>query len=170
MQADGAMGIRFLLAVFLPLAAAHSNLIKPKPRNAIDSELSEWKDGNAPYMWVPNVGKVTTRSGCVPHTSARPSWPAPAQAARARPSWPAPTDFRPACIQAGAPCACRNGSDVCASAQTCLWFSVGCTIGCQQCVTPALPPTLTSPPARGHPLQRTASRHMTQSDAAVARR
>jgi len=33
----------------------------------------------------------------------------------------------------GTPCACRNGTDVCASAQTCLWFSVGCTIGCKEC-------------------------------------
>merc|ERR1712167_218524 len=79
------------LAVFLPLATAHSSLIKPKPRNAIDSELPEWKDGKSPYMWVPNIGKD------------------------------------------GAPCACRNGTDVCAPAQTCLWFSVGCTIGCKEC-------------------------------------
>ena len=33
----------------------------------------------------------------------------------------------------GTPCACRNGTDVCAPAQTCLWFSVGCTIGCKEC-------------------------------------
>merc|ERR1712086_46648 len=82
-----------LLAVFLPLAAAHSNLIKPKPRNAIDSELPEWKDGNAPYYWVPNMPNIND----------------------------------------GTPCACRNGTDVCAPAQTCLWFSVGCTIGCKEC-------------------------------------
>ena len=54
------MGVQFLLAIFLPVVAAHSNLIKPKPRNAIDSELPQWKDGNAPYMWVPNIGKVAT--------------------------------------------------------------------------------------------------------------
>ena len=83
----------FALVVLLPLAAAHSSLIKPKPRNAIDSELSEWADGNAPYMWVPHM--------------------------------PNPKD--------GTPCACRNGTDVCAPAQTCLWFSVGCTIGCKEC-------------------------------------
>ena len=75
----------------LPLAAAHSSLITPKPRNAIDSELPEWKDGNSPYMWVPNIGKD------------------------------------------GAPCACKNGTSACASAQTCLWFSVGCSIGCKEC-------------------------------------
>merc|ERR1711934_1078861 len=76
---------------FLPLAAAHSSLIKPKPRNAIDSELPEWANGSAPYYWVKNIGK------------------------------------------AGTPCACRNGTDVCSPAQTCLWFSVGCTIGCKEC-------------------------------------
>ena len=79
------------LAVSLPLAGAHSSLIKPKPRNAIDSELPAWRDGSAPYYWVPNIGND------------------------------------------GTPCACRNGSSVCASAQTCLWFSVGCTIGCGEC-------------------------------------
>lgn len=33
----------------------------------------------------------------------------------------------------GAACACRNGSDVCNSGQTCLWMSVGCSIGCKEC-------------------------------------
>lgn len=80
------MNFAFLL-VLLPLAAAHSNLIKPKPRNAIDSELPEWANGKAPYHWE-GPGNGT------------------------------------------APCACRNGTDVCASAQTCLWFNVGTTIGC----------------------------------------
>ena len=30
------------------------------------------------------------------------------------------------------PCACRNGTEVCDSAQTCLWMSVGCSIGCAE--------------------------------------
>ena len=62
------------LGVSLPLAAAHSSLIRPKPRNAIDSELPAWAGGNAPYMWVENIGND------------------------------------------GTPCACRNGSAVCAPA------------------------------------------------------
>ena len=33
-------------------ADAHSNLIFPKPRNAIDSLLPEWSGGKAPYQWV----------------------------------------------------------------------------------------------------------------------
>jgi len=69
-------------------AAAHSNLIYPKPRNAIDSTLPEWHGGKAPYVWQPHGDN---------------------------------------------PCQCRNGTDVCDSAQTCLWFSVGCTIGCKEC-------------------------------------
>ena len=83
--------VRLSLVALLPLAAAHSSLITPKPRNAIDSELPEWSDGKSPYMWVENIGKD------------------------------------------GAPCACRNGTGVCASAQTCLWMSVGCSIGCKEC-------------------------------------
>lgn len=67
---------------------AHSNLIYPKPRNAIDSTLPEWADGKSPYVWQPNGNP---------------------------------------------PCACANGTESCSSAQTCLWFSVGCSIGCEQC-------------------------------------
>lgn len=77
----------FLASLAAP-AAAHSSLIKPKPRNAIDSELLEWRDGRAPYTWDPGND---------------------------------------------APCVCRNGTEPCASAQTCLWMSVGCTIGCKEC-------------------------------------
>lgn len=83
------------LVAFQP-CAAHSNLIYPKPRNAIDSNLPEWSGGKAPYVW---------EGGPKPYT---------------------------------APCACTNwtrtnGAQVCASAQTCLWFSVGCSIGCKEC-------------------------------------
>ena len=72
--------VMLALVALLPLAAAHSSLITPKPRNAIDSELPAWKDGLSPYYWVKGIGK------------------------------------------AGAPCACRNGTESCASAQTCLWY------------------------------------------------
>lgn len=78
------------LALCIVQSLAHGMLIKPKPRNAIDSELPAWKDGNAPYRWK---GKYNN----------------------------------------DVPCACRNGTDVCASAQTCLWMSVGCSIGCKNC-------------------------------------
>ena len=81
--------MRQLLIVSLAArAAAHSNLIYPKPRNAIDSLLPEWSGGKSPYVWQP---------------------------------------------YGDAPCACTNGTEPCESAQTCLWFSVGCTIGCKEC-------------------------------------
>jgi len=81
--------IEILLAGVV-LVSAHSNLIYPKPRNAIDSLLPEWSNGKSPYVWQPN---------------------------------------------GHAPCACTNGTngEPCASAQTCLWFSVGCSIGCEEC-------------------------------------
>ena len=42
-----------LCAALVGTAAAHSNLIYPKPRNAIDSLLPEWSGGKAPYVWQP---------------------------------------------------------------------------------------------------------------------
>ena len=63
---------------------------------------------------------------------------------------------------------CTNGSDVCESAQTCLWFSVGCSIGCKECdggdKGPANP-NITDRCGSGmnatvnYPLQRTINRH-----------
>ena len=70
------------------VATAHSNLISPKPRNAIDSLLPAWQNGTAPYNWQP---------------------------------------------YGDPPCGCTNGTAACESAQTCLWFSVGCSIGCDSC-------------------------------------
>jgi len=77
-------------ALILGLAGAHSNLIYPKPRNAVDSLLPEWQNGEAPATahWLP-----------------------PAAAPQL-------------------PCACANDTEVCESAQTCLWFTVGTSIGC----------------------------------------
>ena len=72
------------------IVAAHNMLITPKPRNAIDSELPEWADGKAPYVWLPGGG------GRAPSNVSAPG--------------------------AYYPCACRNGTDACAVAQTCLWF------------------------------------------------
>ena len=85
------MRAAIFLGCCIALAAGHSSLIYPKPRNAIDSLLPEWSDGKAPYLW---------------------------------PGGPKP--YHP-------PCVCANGTEVCESAQTCLWFSVGCSIGCKEC-------------------------------------
>jgi len=80
-----------LAACLLALGCdAHSMMIKPKPRNAIDSELPEWSNGRSPYTWA---GPSPDENGL-------------------------------------APCACRNGTEPCASAQTCLYMTVGTTIGC----------------------------------------
>jgi len=70
-------------------ASAHSSLIYPKPRNAIDSLLPEWQGGKAPSAahWQPH-GDV--------------------------------------------PCACKNDTQTCDVAQTCLWFTVGTSIGCKE--------------------------------------
>ena len=78
----------FVLVGLAGTASAHSNLIYPKPRNAIDSELHQWHGGKSPDVWQPHG------------------------------------DF---------PCACRNGSSICDVGQTCLWMSVGCSIGCDTC-------------------------------------
>ena len=81
------------LAALAATASAHSSLIYPKPRNAIDSLLPEWQGGKAPYRWEPVADQPLG-------------------------------DY---------PCACVNGTEACESAQTCLWFSVGCTLGCKEC-------------------------------------
>ena len=78
-----------MMAAWLGLATAgHSNLISPKPRNAIDSRLPQWAGGKSPTKWQPHGDN---------------------------------------------PCACRNGSSACDVGQTCLWMSVGCSIGCKEC-------------------------------------
>ncbi len=45
-----------VLSLLVPCAEAHSSLIYPKPRNAIDSLLPEWSGGKAPYRWQPYDG------------------------------------------------------------------------------------------------------------------
>ena len=88
MPSASAVGTQALvLSTVVGTTFAHSNLIYPKPRNAIDSLLPEWSGGKAPYVWEPHG------------------------------------DF---------PCACTNGTEACESAQTCLWFSDGTSIGCSQ--------------------------------------
>ena len=61
-----------------------------KPRNAIDSNLPQWRGGKSPTKWKSNSNDDN-------------------------------------------PCACRNGSSVCDVGQTCLWMSVGCSLGCASC-------------------------------------
>jgi len=83
-----------LAALAVAMANAHSILISPRPRNAIDTLDERWgSNGSSPDIWQPQFGNVV-----------------------------------------GAACACRNGTEpACLSGQTCLWMSVGCTIGCKEC-------------------------------------
>lgn len=84
-----------VLAAFLVATGnAHSILISPRPRNAIDTLDKRWgANGSSPDVWQHQFGNVH-----------------------------------------GAACACRNGTEAaCLSGQTCLWMSVGCTIGCKEC-------------------------------------
>jgi hypothetical protein len=82
-----------ILASVVSTAAAHSNLIYPKPRNAIDSNDPRWQHGDgSPDIWQNKLGP-----------------------------------------KMGQACACVNGSDPCDIGQTCLWMSVGCSLGCAVC-------------------------------------
>ena len=82
-----------VLGALATVAAAHSNLIYPKPRNAVDSFDPRWEHGkNSPDLWQAKLGPVL-----------------------------------------GQACACRNGSSTCDIGQTCLWMSVGCSLGCKEC-------------------------------------
>ena len=85
------------LAALAASAAAHSNLISPKPRNAIDSLDPRWEGGKS----SPDIWEGPPRSNL------------------------SPVD--------GQACACRNGSEICNIGQTCLWMSVGCSLGCAEC-------------------------------------
>jgi hypothetical protein len=60
-------------ACLCALADAHSMMIKPKPRNAIDSELPEWSNGCAPTARL-------DRPFPVPPADA-PPWSAPQESA-----------------------------------------------------------------------------------------
>ena len=98
--------------------SAHSSLIYPKPRNAIDSLLPEWSGGKAPYRWEKVKSNPVRRcSLAVALALVRPLCDSLCLAAQLG-------DY---------PCACVNGTEPCESAQTCLWFSVGCTLGCSEC-------------------------------------
>eukprot|EP00729_Bicosta_minor_P016377 gene16377-3110_t len=44
----------FRVSVVISVVAAHSNLIYPKPRNAIDSSLPPWRNGKSPTKWEPH--------------------------------------------------------------------------------------------------------------------
>lgn len=94
------------------------SMVIPSPRNAIDRELPRWKGGK----WYPFSADCTncTTKTCVtdPHA---PGW---------NPQTPS------GCVPPGTDgwgCNCANGTSPCDVGQACLWFSNGCTIGCDVC-------------------------------------
>ena len=84
------------------------SLVVPAPRNGLDRALPPWKDGK----W----------------------WPYEQHCAHPDPSWDpqTPSGCKPPGTD-GWGCNCQNGSSPCDVAQSCLWFSQGCTIGCKAC-------------------------------------
>lgn len=111
---------KFLLAacVLAVPAAAHMSLVVPISRNAVDRALPQWKGGKwwpfQPECEDPSAHFDSQHpSGCVPKG----------------------TD--------GWGCNCWNGTgNLCDVAQSCLWFSNGCSIGCDTCTgIPANPAT-----------------------------
>eukprot|EP01049_Picozoa_sp_SAG25_P009208 SAG25_NODE_893_length_4885_cov_4.133723_1_plen_407_part_10 len=105
-----------VLASLASTVAAHSNLIYPKPRNAIDSLLPQWSGGTFLLSLFPSSFFF-----CLAMT------PHPSHAGKAPYVWKGgPAPYHP-------PCVCKNGTQPCESAQTCLWMSVGCSIGCKEC-------------------------------------
>ena len=89
-------------------AAAHMSLVVPVPRNAIDRALSPWSGGK----W----------------------WPYQPHCEHPDPHWDpqTPSGCKPPGTD-GWGCNCQNGTSPCDVAQSCFWFSQGCSIGCKTC-------------------------------------
>ena len=91
-------------------AAAHMSLVVPISRNAADRAVPPF---NTPEgRWYPYQENCTHPD---PHWDPQ-----------------VPSGCRPKGTD-GWGCNCWNGTDVCDVAQSCLWFSQGCTIGCPTC-------------------------------------
>jgi len=91
--------------VLITVAKQHSSLISPRPRNAVDRDLFPWRGAH----WGPGV---------LPHNSTC--------------DHPAHEDGPHGANDCWG-CTCVNGTEPCDVAQTCVWFSQGCSIGCQRC-------------------------------------
>lgn len=104
----------FVAWVATDMAQAHMSLIMPFPRNAIDKALPYWSNGKW-WPYEPNCSHPG------PNKPGEPGW---------NPQIPS------GCIPNGTDgwgCNCWNGTSPCNVAQSCLWFSQGCTIGCKTC-------------------------------------
>ena len=140
----------FALSALLGGASAHMSLVYPGPaRNAVDRVLPRWNASVPGGGWFPyeegcaapsSTWDPQTPSGCKPAGTdgwgcncgtprpAPPRTPPPPAAPRSPPP-PAPcTQSSPPSLRPAA-----NASQPCNVAQSCLWFSQGCTIGCAAC-------------------------------------
>jgi hypothetical protein len=99
----------FLSRLFLS-ALAHMSLVLPPPRNAVDKADLRWAGGKFyPYE----------------ATCAHPEEHPDPHGDHPTGCWANGTD--------GWGCNCANGTSACEVAQSCFWFSQGCTIGCKTC-------------------------------------
>ena len=93
------------LAALPLLAASHSTVIIPRPRNAVDA-LTDPRFGSCHGPDANGVGK-----GCAPLNNGK-----------------GKCAYGQSCG-----CQCTNGTSPCNIGQTCFWFSQGCSIGCDTC-------------------------------------
>ena len=132
-----------LLLSLIVAVSAHTSLIYPKPRNvrcSISCDIGPRglrfspqllpNDDRCFLLQLPRRMRAALQPGHARDSHRRSC----AQAIDSSlPEWSggkAPYRWQP---YGDYPCACRNGTHACESAQTCLWFSVGCTIGCAEC-------------------------------------
>ena len=105
--------MRIISAALAALAAlpgldAHSSLISPIPRNAIDRDVAPWKGrpwGPGTLPGSPPIGPGVGHCEHPAHSDNGGCWG----------------------------CTCVNGTAPCTSGQTCVYFSQGCAIGCESC-------------------------------------
>jgi hypothetical protein len=113
--------LQVVLLALLHQTAAHSSLISPISRNAVDRVLAPWSNGTfgnnrscAHPAWenttYKRFGTCWVRIFVVYTRYLFSSLPLPLQG-----------------------CNCVNGTHKCDVAQTCVWFSQGCSIGCKKC-------------------------------------
>ena len=101
----------------LPGTLPHSVTIRPMSRNSVDRDLPLFADGSFPLGDKGHYG--------LPGTAANGTDAGIGQCNES--TW---LEFKTAsCLG----CWCSNGTQPCRGAQSCYWFSQGCSIGCSQC-------------------------------------
>ena len=128
--------VLLLLSFMTGLASAHMSLVVPgPPRNALDRNdpSGRWKQGKGNNAWWPYQEHCAHPQGST--VPGMPGWNPQVPTG----CYPNNTDGTPS---DGWGCNCANGTSTCDAAQSCLWFSNGCSIGCPTCTGhPANPNT-----------------------------